>query len=231
LIFEIRNKLNDYIHHNNDKKSTVLLAVDNHDTAHPLIWQRTPAERKGVDGMKLRFFISRFMNVGENRRPKYECIGNQDMSSGLYKANNVEKSIKWVNNKEFNEIYHNIEDIYNEYKEMIIKSYINTYVITDNYAYWFIDNHKNTERLLCVTYLEKEGYKNENNEIIEPELHPVEGPIINIFHNFDGIEDYKILNISLLDKEKTDCKNELDEFNNMKFEKINPGDIFLYHIY
>ena len=43
--------------------------------------------------------MARFLNVGKNRRPKYEVIGNQDLSTGIHRVNNVPESLAWKSDK------------------------------------------------------------------------------------------------------------------------------------
>ena len=67
-------------------------------------------ERIGVFGMIVRFFLSRFIGAGNSIRPKYEVMGSQDMSGGVYRINNEERGMLWKSNKRFHRIYNAIED-------------------------------------------------------------------------------------------------------------------------
>lgn len=231
-IFETNKKIKDYNNNPEAKKGSVLFTIDIHDSAHPLIWQKTPAERKGINGMKLRFFVSRFLlGIGKYKRPKYECIGNQDMTSGLYKANNVGKSIKWENNNEFNDIYHNIENLYIEFQNITTEGNIEEYLINDSWAYWFIDNYNKTQRLLCIIYLEKETIKDDKNKLIEPELSTAQGPRINIIQNSNINKNIKINKILLETKKIIDCEHLLEEKKYLNIKEIHPGEVLCFHIY
>lgn len=97
------------------KKVNIQFAVDSHDTGHPL-FQMTPMDLYGRKGVALRHFLARFAGAGKGIRSKYEVIGNQDGTTGLYKANNEICSVEWKNNKSMNDTYHAIEDCFEQYK-------------------------------------------------------------------------------------------------------------------
>lgn len=223
-IFEVGVKL-DTLNQNEKQKGSILFAIDTHDTAQPLLMKKTPAERKGCAGMKLRFFLARFLNTSKDSRPKYECIGNQDMTSGLYSANNQAESLKWSDDKDFNNIYHNIEDLYLEYKEFIDTGKVQTYKIADEYFYWFIDNKKNSSRILCIVPLEQ------NEETKKKEEKNSEIKSINIFENFEILKNYKIEKISLDTKKKQNFYDEINNEHKINLDKIFYQDIIIFHIY
>lgn len=111
------------------KKCNMVWTIDTHDMGHPLFYGRDLPLREGKLGVAVRFFISRFANIGKNRLPKYEVIGNQDLSLGIYRANNRPESIFWGNDKEMFRLYHNIEDLYIILKDELRQSEIIKYTI------------------------------------------------------------------------------------------------------
>lgn len=115
-------------------------AIDTHDLAHPLFFGKELAHREGKIGTISRFLMSRFANVGKYRRPKYEVIGNQDLSVGIYRANNRPESIFWKNDREVNIFYHFIEDLYEKYKDELKYFSFKSYDVLDNHLIWIIEN-------------------------------------------------------------------------------------------
>ncbi len=120
------------------RKISISYAVDTHDTGNPVI-NRTPLVIEGEKGLLLRFFLSRFASAGEGIRPKYECIGINEGTIGLYEANISRKTLKWKNNKSINETYHNIEDVFSELKEEIRKSKVSKVRSKGKVIFWQIE--------------------------------------------------------------------------------------------
>lgn len=116
-------KTNKIIQKTNKKgnKSSILFAVDTHDTGHPY-FNCVPYLLYGRYGVALRLFLSRFSSCGEYIRPKYEVIGMQDGTTGLYKANNMSISLKWNCDLQLFNIYNNIEDIFTIFYEKLKES-------------------------------------------------------------------------------------------------------------
>ena len=144
-----KTKLRKMAQNTNDKVS-ILHAIDTHDTAHPLIWKKTPAERKGFDGMLKRYLFCRFANIGIPRRPKYECIGNQDLSYGLYKANNMLVNLTWKDDTRFNKTYHFLEDIYRDLKDHLSQAHIITNQVAERWCYWISYNANSDKKLIII---------------------------------------------------------------------------------
>ncbi|WP_143315914.1 hypothetical protein [Clostridium sp. HBUAS56017] len=125
-------------------------AIDTHDMAHPLFLGKEIAHREGKIGIIARLFISRFGNVGLYRRPKYEVIGNQDLSYGIHSANNKAESLVWGSNKVVYNAYHDIEDIYADLKEVLKESSMTEYYISNKHVGWQIYNKKKRKRFIAV---------------------------------------------------------------------------------
>jgi len=138
-----------------DGRCSVLAALDSHDSGHPLFWTVPMPKVVGADGMALRHFIARFSTCGPHRRPKYEVMGNQDMSTGLYEANNHPVSLDWVGDRGFNERYHALEDVYDRLKPELDISHVGpSHTDPDGWVCWFLDREDSDERLLCVAACE-----------------------------------------------------------------------------
>lgn len=140
--------------------ASVLFALDTHDSGHPLFWTMPESQVEGAQGMMLRHFLSRFFHPGKLRRPKYEVMGNQDLSYGLYEANNKPISLTWVGDKEFNRWYHAIENIYEELRPVIENSVYGPVHLSSEFGFWFLDCYQGKKsRLVCAALLEVEVKK------------------------------------------------------------------------
>jgi len=102
------------------KRASICYTIDTHDRENSL-FKLPPILGKGIYGIALRHFVSRFGSAGFGQRPKYEIIGNQDGTEGLYSAIRYGRPIQWRSNKELNEIYHNIEDVFDELQDDYIR--------------------------------------------------------------------------------------------------------------
>ncbi len=129
------------------RKITIAYAIDTHDTANPLI-NRTPLIREREEGVMLRMFLSRFGSAGEGFRPKYECIGTQDGSLGLFEANVSTKILNWADNRRINNAYHNIEDVFESHKNLILSGEIEFIKSKGKVVYWKISNDR--ESIVCL---------------------------------------------------------------------------------
>ncbi|MGC8964474.1 MAG: hypothetical protein ACP5KI_03815 [Brevinematia bacterium] len=128
------------------RKISICYAVDTHDTGNPLI-NRTPIVKEGREGVLFRYFLSRFGSAGLGTRPKYECIGTNEGTTGLYESNISVKTLNWKNDKLLNSIYHNIEDSYIKFKEILDNGTIKWVKTKGKIVYWEISNEKNS--IIC----------------------------------------------------------------------------------
>lgn len=116
----------------------VTFAVDTHDTGNPGLWGEPLVKLAGAGGMRARHFLSRFTSAGRGRRPKYEVMGSQDLSYGLYQANISEANLVWVGDETYNRGYHFLEDVYEKYRMMLAAGEIVRRHIQPEYAWWLI---------------------------------------------------------------------------------------------
>ena len=135
-----------------DKACTckVLFTIDTQDVAHPLFLGKELSEREGRIGVLIRIFMARFLNVGKNRRPKYEVIGNQDLSTGIHRVNNVPESLAWKSDKYVFYNYHLLEDLYLELKSALDNCVIIDYEVNEYYATWTLENILLQKKWLCI---------------------------------------------------------------------------------
>lgn len=94
--------------------------------------------------------MARFLNVGKNRRPKYEVIGNQDLSTGIHRVNNVPESLAWKSDKYVFYNYHLLEDLYLELKSALDNCVIIDYEVNEYYATWTLENILLQKKWLCI---------------------------------------------------------------------------------
>lgn len=138
------------------RKISVCYAVDTHDTGNPLI-DRTPIVKEGKGGVVLRYFLSRFGSAGEGIRPKYECVGTNEGTTGLYESNIFIKPLSWKNDKVLNSIYHNIEDTYIKFREILVNGNIEWVRSRRKIVYWRITSKESS--IVCVVNTSKRKVK------------------------------------------------------------------------
>lgn len=127
-----------------------LYAIDTHDVAHPLYLGKELANREGKVGVIGRLFISRFANVGIYRKPKYEVIGDQDLSHGIHRANNKPESLIWASNRETYHAYHDLEDLYSKLRDQLSNSVLEGYGLLEKHLYFTIKNVERNVKWLCI---------------------------------------------------------------------------------
>ena len=136
--------------HSAQENCRCLWAIDTQDLAHPLFLGKELAYREGKMGTIVRFFMSRFVNVGKNRQPKYEVIGNPDLSTGIYRANNRPESIYWKSDKELLEVYNVIETEYMRYRIKLQEYKLLFYSIGTRSVVFTLGNMEGCPRLIGI---------------------------------------------------------------------------------
>jgi hypothetical protein len=116
----------------------VLFSVDTHDTGNPAFWNEPLVKAVGFNSMRLRHFVSRFGSAGLARRPKYEVMGSQDLSYGLYASNVIDKNLVWIGDEAYNRGYHRLEDMYEQYRVLLAQGEIVQRYVDDDAAWWTI---------------------------------------------------------------------------------------------
>lgn len=116
----------------------VPFCVDTHDTGDPGLWGAPLVQLAGATVMRLRHVVSRFLGAGLARRPKYEVMGAQDLSYGLYAANVGEVNLTWVGDTAYNASYHRIEDVYAILRPLLARGRLVRWAVDDWAAWWAI---------------------------------------------------------------------------------------------
>lgn len=198
-----------------DIPASIQYAVDTHDTGHPEI-DTNPAQY-GVKGMLLRFFLARFGSCGKGRRPKYEVIGNADMTVGLYEANNKPQSLTWRDNQEFLSLYHSLEDVYLRFRSALDNSAIRIWQVEERYAVWYLDRQDGVRmRLMCLCY----------PDLVE-ETETIEGLRIFPFTDY-WFDRAKVERVDL--GSRTQEQVAIDPDGHISIPPLEPGDVHLYCI-
>ena len=117
---------------------TVTFAIDTHDTGNPALWGVPLVQVAGPERMRLRHFVARFLHAGRARRPKYEVMGMQDLSYGLYAANVREVNLQWIGDAAFNAHYHRLEDVYEHLRPLLTQGELVRRHTIDTHAWWAI---------------------------------------------------------------------------------------------
>ena len=130
----------------------VPFCVDTHDTGNPFIWGEPLVKVMGFERMRLRHFVAGFIGAGLAPRPKYEVIGSQDLSYGLYRANVREVNLEWVGDAAYNQKYHQLEDLYERFRQFLSGGEIVARGVDDRTAWWIIQN--GSQRLVPIIALE-----------------------------------------------------------------------------
>jgi len=185
--------------------ASVLFALDTHDSGHPLFWTKPESQVEGPQGMMLRHFLSRFLYPGKLRRPKYEVMGNQDLSYGLYEANNKPISLTWTGDRDFNKWYHAIENVYAELRPVIESSVYGPIHLDSEFGFWFLDCCEGKKsRLVCAALLEVEVKKLKELLEKEPVYSPLPHYVINPYEGID-FRRSKVVEFDMKTGEKKPC--------------------------
>ncbi len=127
--------------------ASIQYAIDTHDTGHPQI-NALPAD-SGRQALLLRILLAGLGSAGKGRRPMYEVMGNQDMTTGLYEANNQPVSLEWRNDREFFEQQEKLRRFLSGLRPVLAVSEIRQVQIEAGWAFWCIDRMDGVRLRLC----------------------------------------------------------------------------------
>jgi hypothetical protein len=134
-------KLSDQIEKYNsghDVKVSFVYAIDTHDAGGPAMWGDCLTRVLGAGGIQLRLFLARFGSCGLARRPKYEVMGDQDLSYNLNRATIREENLVWVGDQRHNVVYHAIEDVYDSLRGLLASARLIYREILPEHAWWLM---------------------------------------------------------------------------------------------
>ena len=120
------------------RRATVCFAVDAHETSSPRQWGTALANIMGPVRMGLRHAVARFLSVGGGRRPLYEVMGFQDLSTGLYESSLASKGLQWNDNAAFAAAYATTEGLYRRLRPFLDTGAITAHYVCETYAWWII---------------------------------------------------------------------------------------------
>ena len=190
-------------------KTSCVFATDTHDTGSPHLWGQPLLHKAGIDGMRVRHFVSRFMPTGASYRPKYEVMGVQDLSYGLFESNITDKNLNWVGNVHFNKVYHYIEDVFESVKAVMQKGSLVEKHVDWNYCWWIIRH---------------------NNHILIPVFSTENGSGCDYFHIMLKDKLHNIKKIEVHDFYKCEKFTVNNSFNEIKIYNLSHKQCLLYEI-
>jgi hypothetical protein len=149
-------------------------AVDTHDTGNPAFWGEPLVKVAGAEQMRMRHFLARFISVGAARRPKYEVIGSQDLSYGLYDANVKEVNLHWVGDEVYNQGYHFLETVYDQCRDVLDYGTIIRRQVESQFAWWVVQREEMLVVALMAFAPVLDAVSIDLNElVVEGTLHPI----------------------------------------------------------
>jgi hypothetical protein len=119
-------------------RATVCFAVDAHETSSPRQWGAAMAAVMGPMRMGLRHATARFLSIGGGRRPLYEVMGFQDLSTGLYESSLASRGLQWNDNTAFAAAYAATEGLYRRLRPFLDTAAISARYVCETYAWWII---------------------------------------------------------------------------------------------
>ncbi len=128
------------LNHRRKSPFSIAYAMDTHDTGNPFFWGQSLSEKLGPEGIIARHFLSRFLGWGDGWRPKYEVMGLSDRSHGLFTANVTEKNLEWAGDKDFNDAYHHLEDVFKELRSSLESGNLVESYAGMSYAWWMVSS-------------------------------------------------------------------------------------------
>jgi hypothetical protein len=132
---------------------SVVFPIDTHDMGHPALLGRDLPDREGRATISLRHLFARFATAWRGQRPKYETLGNQDLSAGIYRVNNRPESLYWGSDRAHLTAYHLIEDAYEQCRSVLRAGVVTARYIQDDYCWWRIDTQSGDVSLVILTWI------------------------------------------------------------------------------
>jgi len=131
---------------------TVCLPIDTHDMGHPALLGRDLAEREDRAGVLLRHLLARFVTAGVGLRPKYETMGCQDGSTGIFTANNEPRSLAWGEDRLALAAYHLIEDCFEQVRDRWLDGRVVASFVHEDHCWWRVDSPEHGVSWVVLTW-------------------------------------------------------------------------------
>jgi hypothetical protein len=132
---------------------TVVFPIDTHDMGHPALLGRDLAQRDDRATVLLRHWFARFASAGVGHRPKYETMGAQDLSHGIYRANNEPVSMQWGSDHAALAAYHLVEDTWQGLQAEWREGHLAANYVFDEHCWWRVDCPAAGTAYVVVTWL------------------------------------------------------------------------------
>lgn len=123
-----------------EQRYSIVFGIDTHDTGDPGFLGEPMVKLAGPAQMKLRHFVARFASAGKGRRPKYEALGSQDMSYGLFEANIKPIPLTWVGDIAYNRHYHWLEQVYTRWRPLLDAGELTLRYVDSTHAVWTVQS-------------------------------------------------------------------------------------------
>lgn len=136
------------------RPASVCFAVDCHDAGDSRFWGSSLSKVMGPERMSLRHMVARFCSVGPVRRPLYETMGFQDLSSGLYAATISVRGLDWSDDRAAAARYASIERCWASLRRFLETAAIVDRRVEDRYAWWLVAPAARTRLALVACSLE-----------------------------------------------------------------------------
>lgn len=136
------------------RRWSVCFSVDTHDAGAPHGWGTPLAAVLGRERMRLRHAVARFLSVGPVRRPLYETMGFQDLSTGLYEADVSARGLAWNDDAEFSAGYAAIERLYRRLRPFLDSAAIAERHVEPAWAWWTIKDRAQSRVVVVACSLE-----------------------------------------------------------------------------
>jgi len=140
-------------HRRDPRYGTAVFPIDTHDMGHPALLGRDLAQREDRATLLLRHWFSRFASAGVGHRPKYETMGCQDMSRGIYRANNEPVSMEWGGDRAALAAYHLIEDTWEALRDEWLGGHLVANYVFDEDCWWRVDCPRAGRSYVVVTWI------------------------------------------------------------------------------
>lgn len=134
--------------HATGRSFSLCLALDTHDTGNPGLHGKPLLSLLTPGLLAQRHFLARFLDLNNGRRNLYEVMGWSDRSFGLFEANVGDLNLNWTGDRDFNKIYHLIEDLYDRFRPALRQGQCVLLHQDSDYLAWQIDSPE--QGLICL---------------------------------------------------------------------------------
>ena len=162
------------------------LAVDTHELGHPMILGMDLPMREERSTSLLSLFLSRLSTGGIGNRPKYETLGIQYFSSGIYRCNNQPGSWKWGDDLVCLSGYHLTEHLYARLNTYLQHRMLLKYGVYEQHSLWLIAEPEIDQNNLFPCWFERETAAGANSKEVICNISSSEIPAFKCYEVIQG---------------------------------------------